>query len=448
MPQLENLKLDLITARALTTTKRVIQFLNKFADLLYQKVKRDQVSMLAASIAYTTVLAIVPIFIIFFSILGKLSTEAAMQGKIFNTLSGFVVPEFVGDVFSKLEELSDQAFQLSVVGLPLLMLVGVSLYLKVDHAINHIWGSLQRRKLKTSAMAFLMSVLIGPLLLIIAFSLPAYIQAFPYVKMISDTAMVAFLINLLPFCISSLIFFAIFQIVPLAQVKWQYSLLGGVCTAILVYLTNGVLAIYINNFSNYGLIYGSLSVLPIFLMWTYLIWSMILIGASICNVSQNYRSLLETGKDQKALEQPNINLAVGILICLTEQFNRQAPGLTLKELEEKLKIPATHLNKIIKRLIIAGVVTETNTENNNKYLKHYQPGISPEKITLNKLKCVFHTNLDINSNNFIIREALTALQIHPCFQQDINIQFMFESPESALQKIQQANSNNQLSQEV
>ena len=432
----ENIKItkDKNAGHYLRNVFRILKFFWIFHLIVYRKFFSDKVVTLAQSLAFTTILSIVPLFIIFFFVIGNITSQASVQGELYQFISGFLVPDFVSDVFSKLEELSGNAYKFGVIGFPTLMLVGVLMYLKIDDCINVIWKTGIRRKLHQNMMAFFISIFVGPVLLVILLSMPTYLQSLPYLMdVLAEPFVVTVLSNLVPFGIMVLVFLFIFVYVPVTHVDWKSALLGAIVTSSLVSLSNSLLGIYLSNFSNYNMIYGSLSILPIFLMWIYTLWLLVLIGVIFSYVAQNFSSVTLNEKDLEVTDQSLLNKVLMIFLILTESFHKLDGAPSIENLEDELGIPTEHLKDILRKLLETNLITAFQSRNRKGVIEtRYQLGMAPSKISLDQLREGFHKTLNGKFENPDIRHFVELVQAHPLFNKKISIQEIYENPNKAL----------------
>ena len=120
--------------------------------------KDRKVASMAQSLAYTTILSFVPIFAIFFSVLGQITANVMVKEKIKDIISVYFIPEYVQIIFEMVEKLSKASLAFGAIGLPTLFLAGVFLYAKVDYSINAIWASSKERRWFKNGLAFFMTL--------------------------------------------------------------------------------------------------------------------------------------------------------------------------------------------------------------------------------------------------------------------------------------------------
>ncbi|KAK3584190.1 hypothetical protein CHS0354_035271, partial [Potamilus streckersoni] len=311
-------------------------------------IKQDRLFVLAQSLAYASTLSVVPLFIIFFSLLGKFSQQASVQGKIFGFVSKFMIPDSISGVFQQLEKISSDALKLGVIGFPSLVIIGIFMYLKVDDSINIIWRTTIRRRWQSSIVSFIMSIVFGPLTLIMLSSLPAYLQAVPFMNEIIESPIVLVFIEMfLPMIVGIFIFFFLYMYVPMTHVKWWAALTGGAAASLLIWISNLFLGLYFSNFGKFDVIYGSISIIPIFLMWICYLWIAILLGAAgrlYCAKLQNRHRQRQFGQ----LCRPVLlNKVIVIFFTLTDRFQKKSGSPTMEELEQSLEIPLSEVKMIM-----------------------------------------------------------------------------------------------------
>jgi membrane protein len=239
----------------------------------------DKVTKLSGSLAYYTIFSMAPLLIVIISLCGFFLGREAVEGKIYNTLTGFVGTDTAAQLqeIIKNASLAGKSKIAAIIGAITLMVGATTVFAEIQDSINTIWGlkpkpkrgwlkMLQNRFLSFSvivSLGFLLLVSLGVTTIIDGFSerLKAH---FPDV-----TIIVFYVINVaITLTVTTLIFGVIFKVLPDAKIKWKDVLAGAITTALLFMLGKFAISFYISK-SNIGSTYGTAGSMVVLLLWIY-----------------------------------------------------------------------------------------------------------------------------------------------------------------------------------
>ena len=236
----------------------------------------------ASSLAFTSLLSLVPLLTVMFGFFGKIS---ALQG--FSTLiQDFIftnfVPEFGQIIQQYMHIFSVKASQLTISGSIILVLIALMLLATIDNAFNRIWRIKKTRNLIKRIFIYFSLLVIGPLLIGIGLASTSYLLSIPVIADV-DTAfnIRTHLLSWLPFLTTSITFILLYILVPNCYVYKRHAAIAGIICAILFELAKYGFGIYIKEMPSYENIYGALAIIPLFFIWIYISWVIILFGAHI-----------------------------------------------------------------------------------------------------------------------------------------------------------------------
>lgn len=246
----------------------------------------DRCPQIAASLAYVTLLAILPLSVIVYKIYNTAFITPSIQQKsqdfIFNSLS----PSSSEQVRQYLLDSSIQANSINILGLIMLIFSVLIMMYTIDSALNSIWKINTPRHLSRRIVVYLALLIFGPL--IIAFSLffSTYLASVALISNIFGETIESGIFNWLPFFVSWFAFMMLYKWVPDCEVKWRQALLGGTVAVFLSGIAKSAFILYVSNFQIYELLYGVLAAIPLLLIWIYLSWLIVLIGAEVAYFSR------------------------------------------------------------------------------------------------------------------------------------------------------------------
>jgi membrane protein len=128
-------------------------------------------------------------------------------------------------------------------------------------------------------------ITLAPILLGTAISVSGHVSALPIVMATSQLSVIKFFLVLLQFFITALFFALLYYCIPNAAVRFRDALLGGALAMVLFEVTKRLLVIYIKKFTHYKFMYGAVAAMPIFLIWLYFVWLILLFGAQVAHMA-------------------------------------------------------------------------------------------------------------------------------------------------------------------
>ncbi len=266
----------------MSTVGQGIQQLYSFCHYVLCRFKNDGCFYRASALTFTNLLAIVPLM---FVVLSTLSAFPLFEN-LSNNVQNFIFENFVpsaGQVVKKyVLDFVDKTSNLSFVGLAFLILTAILMLYTIEQALNNIWRVHRHRRGVSTFMLYWAILTLTPILLGIGFGLSTYVLSLPGIS--SAAAMLGikeWMFSMLTFSLIAAVFSIIYITVPNCHVPVRSGVLGGIIAAFLYEIARWGFALYLTKFSTYQLIYGALATIPIFLIWLYLLWLIILLGAEI-----------------------------------------------------------------------------------------------------------------------------------------------------------------------
>ena len=236
----------------------------------------------ASSLAFTSLLSFVPLLTVMFGLFGEISVLQNFSTLIQNFIFANFVPEFGQTIEQYIYIFSTKASQLTISGSVFLVLIAMMLLATIDNSFNRIWKIKKKRNPIKRILIYFSLLIMGPLLIGIGLALTSYLLSIPVIADVDTTFNVkTHLLGWLPFLMTSIAFILLYILVPNCYVYKKYAVSAGVICAILFELAKYGFGIYVKEMSGYENIYGALAILPLFLVWIYISWVIILFGAHI-----------------------------------------------------------------------------------------------------------------------------------------------------------------------
>lgn len=251
---------------------------------------RDNCRQHAIVLTYTTLFAVVPIMTVTFTLLSAIPSLQHISGDIQNFIFKHFIPSSGAMVQEHLQSFSQQASHLTIVGIAMLFVTALMMLVSIEKAFNQIWRVQQARKGIVSFLRYWAVLSLGPLLLGAGFAISSYVASMGLFN--SAAGYVGSIIpgvRLVTFALTALAFTLLYVAVPNCKVPLKAGLAGGIFAAFLFELAKRAFGIFVGSFSSYTLVYGAFAALPVFLIWIYLSWSIILLGVEVSRALAVYR---------------------------------------------------------------------------------------------------------------------------------------------------------------
>ena len=241
--------------------------------------REDQITVTAGYLAFISLLSLVPLITVMFSVLKAFPVFDSLKSAIENFIFSNFLPASRGQIQEYLNSFVENTSKMTAVGIGALIVVALQLISSIDSTLNRIWKAKRRRQLVISFAIYWMVLTLGPVFVGASLAVTSYVVSFAAMADDYTFGFSAFMTNLLPFLISTSAFVMLFMLVPNVQVKFKSALAGAVVAAVLFELSKRVFALYITSFPSYQVIYGALASIPILFLWVYVAWYVVLLGA-------------------------------------------------------------------------------------------------------------------------------------------------------------------------
>lgn len=267
---------------------RQINLLLHFAKHMVRRFGEDNCAKNAAALTYTTLFAVVPVMTVTYAMLAAIPAFNQVSGQVEDFIFSNFVPSTGETVQSYLGEFSQQARQLTGIGVALLVVTAFLMLVNIEKAFNAIWRIRQPRRGVSSFLLYWAVLSLGPLLLGAGFVISTYVTSLNFLS--GDHVIGAawgWLLGWAPILLSIAAFTLIFVAVPNTRVPLRHGLAGGILVALLFEGAKALFALYVALFPGYQLIYGAFAAFPLFLLWIYISWVIVLFGAELVSNLSN-----------------------------------------------------------------------------------------------------------------------------------------------------------------
>lgn len=268
----------------------------KYICLLWHRIMRDRMTMVAGSLTYTTLLSLVPLITVIFSLLSAFPIFNDVSDKLKDFIFNNFVPT-AGDVIQNyLQQFMSNSRKMTAIGTCGLVVTSILVIDSINGALNHIWRTQKRRSILYNLVIYWTILTLGPILIGVSIAVSSYIFSLSIFN--SNSYQLNSLLNYLPMVLSFFGFWFLYCLVPTESVPIKDAAIGAAIAAILFELSKKAFAIYIAKFPTYQLIYGVLATIPILFVWIYFSWCIVLFGAEVAASLKTYRRLYGTVKKE------------------------------------------------------------------------------------------------------------------------------------------------------
>ncbi len=277
--------------------------LRSFSAFVWRRFLADKCLESAGALSYTTLFALVPLVVAAF---GLLSAFAFFDGWL-ESVTGWIFQNFVPSSGMVVQEyltgFADNATKLTGIGVAGVLVSAVMMMWSVEEAYNRVWRVPKSRSGLSRFKTYWTTLTLGPLVAIGMVALTSFLWTLPAVRNASDWhGAGTFLLALAPLVVLWSAITASYLFIPHARVRLRHAAIGGLVATVLFNAAQGVFSVYLGSATTYQQIYGALAALPLFLIWIYLTWVIVLLGASLAASLSAWRFQPRTHRVPMGLE--------------------------------------------------------------------------------------------------------------------------------------------------
>ena len=325
-----------------------------------------QLTLRAMSLVYTTLLAMVPLLAVSFSVLKGFGVHNQIEPLLLNFLRPLgergveVTSRIIGFVDSV------KAGILGSIGFALLIYTVISLIQKIERACNDTWHVNRSRPLSQKFSDYLSVILIGPVLVFSALGITASVMSTAVVqKMVAIKvfgSLMELATKLVPYLLVIAAFTFVYIFVPNTRVRFRSALTGGLVAGVLWETSGWAFASFVVKSAKYTAIYSGFAILIMFMIWLYLSWLIVLVGASVAYYHQHPESVTSYRRELRLSNRMQEKLALLVMFLVGNNYYDNLPALTLEEFAQSFNVPMEALEPIMEALEGYGLLSQTANE--------------------------------------------------------------------------------------
>lgn len=335
----------------------------------------------AMSLVYTTLLSLVPLLAVSFSVLKGFGVHNQIEPMLLQLFAplGDKGTQITTQIIDFVDNI--KVGVLGSLGLGLLIYTVISLIKKIESAFNFTWRITRYRSIAQRFTDYLSVVMVGPVLVFTAMGITASVSNSDVLSSISTIepfgTVFAILSKLVPYILIICAFTFIYKLVPNTQVRLKSAFIGALFAGLLWETTGWLFATFVANSANYTAVYSGFAVLMVFMIWLYLSWMILLIGSSISFYHQHPERISNRQQILRLSCRLREKLALLVMHHVAHSFHYREPYWTTTTLAKRLDVAAEALGLVLNALEDAGIVIRSG----NKEVE-YVPAQSLEKISL------------------------------------------------------------------
>jgi len=316
---------------------------------LHQRFREDRLGLTASSLTFTTLIALVPLVTVMLAVFTAFPMFSSFQGALEKYFLQSLVPDTIAKpVLRALTQFASQASRLGTAGLLIFVVTALAMMLTIDRTLNAIWRVPKPRPIAQRVLVYWAALTLGPLAVGISLSVSsvALSASRGFVGVMPGTLKTV--LNGVEFTLLAVAMAGLFHYIPNTTVRWRHAGAGALFVATAFELAKRGLAWYVESVPTYSVVYGAFATVPIFLLWIYLGWVIVLLGAVVAA----YAPSLQMRVVRRA-ETPGHRFELALMLLRTLEAARLQPsrGLTLAELSARLRIDPLQIEPVLDRLV-------------------------------------------------------------------------------------------------
>lgn len=297
----------------------------QFILFVLRRFETDRCREQAGSLTYTTLFAVVPMLTVFLVILSSIKALEPARQQLQQLIYSNFLPKTTIAFDKALSAFTDKSSNLTIIGVLFLFVTTVMMLTSIETVFNRIWRVTDTRGGIIGFMRYWTIISLGPILLGSAFAISSTLAS---LNVLSNNFAGyelngAFILWMISFALTILGFFILYWTIPNRSVPIRAALIAGIFSAIVFELLKNLFGFVMSNFTSYQIVYGAFAAVPIFLLWIFLSWNIILLGVEISYALTAF----ESGKDRK------YHPIIMLIDLLSLFYEKQKTGESVSESE-------------------------------------------------------------------------------------------------------------------
>jgi membrane protein len=342
---------------ALPTPQRAVVRLVQFVIGLWNQFNRDRVIIRASGLAYSSLLAAVPLIAVIFAVLSAFGALDEIKLKVQEFLLTNLLPTRQEEIVTLLDQFTSNTAKLGSVGFAFLTLTAIMLLDNVESNFNDIYHVPSRRSFFSKITAYTSVLVLGTVFMGASISISARVNDMLHVGVPLDLSWVSRQLSwLFPLLLAFLAFLVAYTVIPYTRVRFKSAVLGASISAIFFEAAKYLFAGSVGQSVRYSTIYGPLAVIPIFLVWLYITWIVALVGLEVVYTHQHFLTLLRSRMIRGGPDGDRVGTGLRLFTLVAQRFEEGGDPPTCDQLSRRLLVPVGAVEARVQRLVDVGLV--------------------------------------------------------------------------------------------
>ena len=345
---------------------RIVMSVLRNAYAVLRDIASGQLTLRAMSLVYTTLLSVVPLIAFSFSVLKGLGVDELLEEKLYTNLEplGTKGAEITDEVMQVVHSVNGSV--LGGIGLTFFVYTAISMVQKIEESFNYVWYVSKPRNFAKRMTEYMLVLLIGPLVVALALGTIASISNESIVLWFTESSVLGPILSatskLTPYLLITGMFTFLYWFMPNTKVNLRSALVGGLAGGIMWATLSIVVAAFLASSARTQAVYASFAIAITTLIWLYLNWLILLIGAQIAFYFQNPAYLRIGRREPRLSNAMRERIALNIMYLVGKEFRKPVLGVNLESLGRALRIPSIALAPIAAGLEAAGILTSNERD--------------------------------------------------------------------------------------
>lgn len=332
--------------------------LTDLVRILGRRFDEDRCIQIASTLTLTTLLALVPMITVALTMASAFPVFESMIGAVQRFLVNNIVPESVSSITGYAAQFSENATQLTAMGIAFIAVTALLLMITIDNAFNDIWRTQRKRSLLQRILVYWIVLTIGPVFFGASLSVTSYLIRFSLGFIEHPPGLGVLILNIASLLLTATGLALLYWTVPNRPVKKRDAFIGGLSAGICLEALKQGFGFYITHFTTYEMVYGAFAAVPVFLLWIYASWLIVVSGASLAAILPEWRE--RAGQAEPA---PGSDFFDALQVLkLLWRAHHDGGIVLLSQLHPAVKVRVDHLEKILATLAGVGYVARSSAD--------------------------------------------------------------------------------------
>ena len=350
---------------------------------LRQRFREDRLGLTAGSLTFTTLIALVPLFTVMLAVFSAFPMFSSFQGALEKYFLQSLVPEAIArPVLKALTQFAGNARSIGGVGALTLGVTALATMLTIDRSLNAIWRVRKARPLAQRVLVYWAALTLGPLVIGISLSATSYAVSASRGFVGGLPEWLSALIKTAEFLLLALAMTGLFHYVPNTWVRWRHAMGGGVFVAAAFEGAKSGLAWYVSAMPSLSALYGAFATLPILLLWIYLGWVIVLLGAVIAAYAPSLQMRVAR---RPSTPGHGFELALAVLRVLDAARDTSRRGLSAADIAAALRTDPLQVEPALERLVALDWVGRLDEDGGARHVLLADPAHTPAAPLVDEL---------------------------------------------------------------